>query len=256
MNTDKHPQILVVSGFDPSGGAGLVADIETVHALGCCTSAVITCQTIQTRQNATVCVPSDTLWFKRQLYSVIEAHSFSAVKIGLTPSIEIIDIVADVLVNLSCPIVIDPIIAAGGGYVFCDSRTVNHLAEKLIPLGNIATPNAKEINHFAETSKQAVSLLLERGCKAVLVSSEYEKAGYLYHCLYRLQHSPQLFTVKRLPYRYHGGGCTLASAIAAYSAHGMELVAAVRQAQEFTYNCLQATTSLPQGVAVPQRFKQ
>ena len=256
MNTDKHPQILIISGFDPSGGAGLIADIETVHALGCRTSAVITCQTIQTEQNATACVPSDTAWFSRQLHSVIETYSFSAIKIGLTPSIEIIDIVAGALARLSCPIVIDPIIAAGGGYVFCDSKTVNHLAEKLIPLCDITTPNVEELKYLVGISDQDAATLLKRGCKAVLVSSQYKKESYLHHRLYRLQHPPITFTDKHLPHRYHGSGCTLASAIAAYLAYGKELVSAIRLAQEFTYNCLRLAAASEQEVAIPRRFKQ
>ena len=258
MKTDKHPEILIISGFDPCGGAGLIADIETSHALGCRTRAVISCQTIQNTEDATACLPSDEAVFKQQLHSAIETHSFSAVKIGLTPSLAIIDIVASVLPRLNCPIVIDPIIAAGGGYVFCDAGTVAQLARKLIPLCDLATPNVQELKHLAEISNpsQAAASLLKRGCKAVLVSSEYQKRDSLYHRLYRLQHPPQTFAAKRLAYRYRGSGCILASATAAYLAHGNELISAIKCAQEFTYNCLLAATPIGKGIAIPQRFKQ
>ena len=83
MNADRHPQIFIISGLDPSGGAGLVADIETVHTLGCQASAIITYQTVQTTQNATACLASDQTMFKWQLYSVIDAQPFSAVTITL-----------------------------------------------------------------------------------------------------------------------------------------------------------------------------
>ena len=256
MNTDKHPRILVISGFDPSASAGLVADIETLHTLDCCASAVISCQTVQTAQNATACVPTDKTLFERQLYSLVDEYSFSAVKIGLTPSLEIIDLIADVLPQLSCPIVIDPVIVASGGYVFCNSKVVDRLAEKLIPLCDLATPNADELKQLAGLSKQpATTLLLERGCKAILVSSEYEKDDYLYHCLYRLDHPPQQFTAKCLPYRYRGSGCIFASAIAAHLGHGKALVSAIEHAQQFTYHCLLNATLLEHGVAIPQRFK-
>ena len=258
MKTNKHPEIAIISGFDPCGDAGLIADIETVHALGCRTRAVITCQTLQNEKNATACVASDATWFKSQLCSAIDRGLFSAIKIGLTPSPDIIEIIAEMLPGLSCPIVIDPIIAAGGGYVFCDSETIDLLCHKLIPLCDIATPNAQELRQLAETSdaNQASTLLLEQGCKAVLVSSEYQKEDYLYHCLYRLNHPPQTYTAKRLPHRYRGSGCILASAIAAYLAHGDELPSAVKHAQEFTYSCLLTAISTGQGIAIPQRFKR
>ena len=255
MNTDKHPKILIISGIDPSGGAGLIADIETVHALGCRASAVITCQTIQTEQDATACVPSDPAWFKRQLLATLKAYSFSIIKIGLTPSLEIIDAIADALISVRCPIVLDPIIVAGGGYIFCDDKTVAALVAKLIPLCDLITPNAEELKRLTGGDEGAVVALLENGCKAVLVSSEYHKAGYLHHCLYRSDHPRHTYTAKHLPHRYHGSGCTLASAIVAYLAHGNELTEAIRQAQEFTYHCLQNATLSTSGVAVPQRFK-
>ena len=258
MKTDKHPEIVIISGFDPCGGAGLIADIETAHALGCRTRAVITCQTVQSKENATACVASDATWFKSQLRSVTDQSSCSAIKIGLTPSPEIIEIITEMLPELNCPIVIDPIIAAGGGYVFCDSEAKDLLCSKLIPLCDLATPNAQELKQLAKTSdsKQASALLLAQGCKAVLVSSEYQREDHLYHRLYRLNHPPQTYTAKRLPHRYRGSGCILASAIAAYLAHGSKLVSAIKHAQKFTYGCLLTAISAGQGIAIPQRFKQ
>ena len=256
MNNDKHPQIFIVSGFDPSGGAGLIADIETVHALGCRTSAVITCQTIQTKHNATMCLASNETWFKDQLDLAIQTHSFSAIKIGLTPSVKIINIVAAALMRVSCPIVIDPIIAASGGYVFCDANTVDHLSRKLIPLCDLATPNRAELHSLTNASDQGAISLLKKGCKAILVSSEYEKEGLLHHRLYRLHQPAQTFTAKHLPHHYHGSGCTLSSAIAAYLAHGEELESAIQHAQEFTDHCLRTATATPHRVTIPLRFKQ
>ncbi len=258
MKTDKHPEILIISGFDPSGSAGLIADIEAVHALGCRSRAVITCQTLQNEENATACVASDATEFKAQLRSVMDGHAFSAIKIGLTPSPEIIEIITEVLPGLNCPIVIDPIIAAGGGYVFCNSKTIECLCRKLIPLCDLATPNVQELKQLAGTSdsEQASTLLLEQGCRAVLVTSEYQKGNRLYHRLYRPNHPPEVYTADRLPHRYRGSGCILASAITAYLAHRSELVAAIQQGQEFTYHCLTAATPAGQGIAIPQRFKR
>ena len=258
MKTNKYPEIVIISGFDPCGGAGLIADIETAHALGCRTRAVITCQTLQNKENATACVASDATWFKSQLRSAINPSSCSAIKIGLTPSAEIIEIITEMLPELNCPIVIDPIIAAGGGYVFCDSKTIDLLCSKLIPLCNLATPNAQELKQLTKTSdaNQASALLLEQGCKAVLVTSEYQKEDHLYHRLYRPNHPPKTYAVMRLSHRYRGSGCMLASAIAACLAHGDELVSAVKHAQEFTYDCLLSAIPAGRGIAIPQRFKR
>ena len=81
METDMHLDIVTISGFDPCGGTGLIADIETAHALGCRARAVITYQTLQNKENAIACVTSDATWFRSQLHSATDRDLFSAVKV-------------------------------------------------------------------------------------------------------------------------------------------------------------------------------
>lgn len=253
MSNGSYPNILVFSGFDPSGGAGLIADVETANALGGHATGIITCQTLQNNENASACIATDVGLFKKQLKCLGELNQFDAVKIGLVPSVEIADAIADVLLQVSCPTVIDPIIAASGGYSFCDQTVVQFIARRLLPLCDVATPNAQEVVQLAQTKLHPAMALLAQGAKAILVTSEFEEHGYLYHCLYRSNAEPYLCDCERLPGNYHGGGCTLASAIAVYLALKIDLPEAIDVAQAFTYQCLVAAHL--EGASIPLRSK-
>lgn len=255
MDYNNHLKILVLSGFDPSGGAGLIADIETINALGGRASGIISCQTVQNNSNAIACTPTDINLLKQQFGIVGDLNQFDAIKIGLVPSIEIADAIAEHLPQADCPIVLDPIISASGGYLFCNKETVQYIAQRLLPLCDIATPNKQEAVQLANIEQQPALALLARGAKAILVSSEYEENGHLYHCLYQTQsEEPYTYACKRLSGNYHGSGCTFASALAVYLARKVKLKQAINDAQDFTYQCL--LTAQARGFSVPLRSKQ
>lgn len=150
MNTRAQLTILAVSGFDPGGGAGAHADAETAAALGARTLAVITCRTRQDSVNARSCAPADADAVRRRIGELAAAEPVAAVKIGLTPSVSVVDAVADALAALpEMPVVLDPVLAAGGGYVFCDDATVARIAARLLPLATVATPNLGEAARLA-----------------------------------------------------------------------------------------------------------
>jgi len=150
MNSRAKLTILAVSGLDPGGGAGARADAETAAALGARALAVITCRTRQDSVNAQSCAPADADAVRRRIGELAANEPIAAVKIGLTPSAPVVDAVADALAVLpNTPVVLDPVLAAGGGYLFCDDATVARIVARLLPLATVATPNLDEAARLA-----------------------------------------------------------------------------------------------------------
>lgn len=274
MNTHAQLTILAVSGLDPGGGAGARADAETAAALGARALTVITCRTRQDSVNARSCTPADAAEVRRRICELAAAEPVAAVKIGLTPSVSVVDAVADALAALpGTPVVLDPVLAAGGGYVFCDDATTARIAARLLPLATVATPNRSEAArltavaaaaNIAETAQRAAHAadaaamagkILESGCGAVLITGESESDGQLRHRLYRNGAPPCDITCRRLPHRYHGSGCTLSSALAVELARGATIAEAARCAHDYTYHCLLRAAIPPHGNPVPRRVE-
>ncbi|MDD9806944.1 MAG: bifunctional hydroxymethylpyrimidine kinase/phosphomethylpyrimidine kinase [Gammaproteobacteria bacterium] len=257
MNSRAKLTILAVSGLDPGGGAGARADAETAAALGARALAVITCRTRQDSVNAQSCAPADADAVRRRIGELAANEPIAAVKIGLTPSAPVVDAVADALAALpNTPVVLDPVLAAGGGYLFCDDATTARIAARLLPLSTVATPNLSEAARLAAVVDDAAAMaakILNTGCGAVLITGESESNGQLRHRLYRNGAPPCDITCQRLPHRYHGSGCTLSSALAVELARGASIVEAARRAHDYTYRCLLRAPIPRHGNPAPQR---
>ena len=284
MNSRAKLTILAVSGLDPGGGAGARADAETAAALGARALAVITCRTRQDSVNAQSCAPADADAVRRRIGELAANEPIAAIKIGLTPSAPVVDAVADALAALpNTPVVLDPVLAAGGGYLFCDDVTAARIASRLLPLATVVTPNLAEATRLAavvampdaaarrETVAAALkpaaaqcaapaghaaamaAKILNTGCGAVLITGESESNGQLRHRLYRNGAPPCDITCQRLPHRYHGSGCTLSSALAVELARGASIVEAARRAHDYTYRCLLRAPIPRHGNPVPKR---
>ncbi len=257
MNTRAHPTILAVSGLDPGGGAGAHADIETITALGARARAAVTCYTRQDSVNAHSCEAGDADVVRRRITGLAATETIAAVKIGLTPTAQIADAVADALAALpGTPVVLDPVLAAGGGYVFCDEAATAQIIARLLPLATVATPNLAEAARLAAGAGDASAMaerILESGCGAVLITGESEDGGRLRHRLYDGGAAPLDITCERLAHRYHGSGCTLSSALAVELARGLPAAAAARRAHDYTYRCLLRAPIPRRGNPVPRR---
>ena len=239
---DTHPTILVVAGHDPGGGAGVRADVATVDALGAHALTAITCDTEQDSVNARSCKAADAGALRARIEELAARHPIDAVKIGLTPTPAIVEAITLALAALPrAQVVLDPVLAAGGGYVFCDDETTRLIARRLLPHVDVATPNLGEALRLAageRTADAAAARLLRSGCDALLITGARAGGERLEHRLYRAMETPLAIPYRRLPHRYHGSGCTLSSALAVELARGAPLARAVRRAHEYTYRCL------------------
>ncbi len=258
--------VLCISGHDPSGGAGIQADIETIHSLGGHAASLITCHTVQDSTGLQELLPVDTPLLRRQAALLLADLPIAAIKLGALGSAAVAAVARDVIhqarrANPGLPVVIDPVVAASAGTAsqFCDAQTLASIREQLLPLASLATPNLAELEVLSGIngdSKSAALALLEQGCHALLVTGSDSPApstAPVVHRLYTTDHPAQSFSCERLNGQYHGSGCTLAAALALFLAQGLELSAAVEQSLEYCWQSLARGRQLGRGQCFPDR---
>jgi len=251
------PIVLCFSGHDPTGGAGVQADIETLARLGCHPCTVVTALTAQDTQNVSQVWPQQAADFLAQARLLVADLPPAAVKIGLLGSAEIAHALAGLLANelAGVPIVLDPILAAGGGKPLAREDLLRAIQEELLPFSKVLTPNIPEAKQLAgglETPDDCAARLLELGCKRVLITGTHCEDSEVVNRLYGPK-GTHAWRWPRLPREYHGSGCTLASALAAGLAQGLKLEDACLQAQRFTWSALNSALALGKGQWLPNR---
>lgn len=250
------PSVLCLSGLDPTGGAGLQADIEACFANGVHAFGLVTALTVQDTTNVMMVDAVPRRLLQRQLDRLLADCSPSAVKIGLIGAKDQVSLLAELLGSLKVPIVCDPILRAGGGRELLTSAVTQEFLVNLLPRITILTPNAAEVHRLAPGSDDdaaAASALLQRGCRHVLVTRGDEANDEVVNTWYQMSCAELSWRWKRMPGKFHGAGCTLAAAIAARLAHGETVHNAIQVAQQYTQATLQAPLSLGNGRPIPQR---
>ncbi|MGI8765110.1 MAG: bifunctional hydroxymethylpyrimidine kinase/phosphomethylpyrimidine kinase [Gemmatimonadaceae bacterium] len=235
--------VLSIAGSDPSGGAGIQADLKTFAALGVYGCAALTALTAQNtvEVSGVFSIPVDFL--RRQLEAVFTDVSVDAVKIGMLGTADTVRMVAAVLRAYQLPyVVLDPVLHATTGARLLDADALDALRGELLPLVTIVTPNADEAGALlgiapprsVAEARKAAAMLVERGGSAALVTGGHLADAEF--CVDVLHDGSTLweFPVPRAPSgRTHGTGCTLSSAVAALLARGHGLQQACAEAQRF-----------------------
>jgi len=252
------PVVLSIAGHDPVGGAGIQADIETALALGCHPATAVACLTVQDTTNVAELVPIDPELVAKQAIAVLADLPVRAIKVGLLGSAAVASAVADVLAETGdVPVVVDPVLAAGGGRDLADAELIAALLGALLPRATLATPNSDEARRLTghdEPADQAAALL-RTGCRAVLLTGGHEPGERLVNRLYRPGQPERTFETPRLPGRFRGTGCTLATAIAAGLAQGLALEESVQRAMTFTSAAVRAARPLGHGQWILDRSR-
>ncbi len=233
------------------------ADIETLARLGCHACTLVTALTAQDTTNVRQVLPQQPADFLRQARLVIADLPVAVVKIGLLGSADIADAVAGVLSNelAGVPVVLDPVLAAGGGQALAREDLIRVIQQALLPLSYVLTPNLPEARQLAdglESPDDCAAQLRRRGCRHVLITGTHAEDEEVVNRLYGPEGS-SAWHWQRLPHEYHGSGCTLASALAAGLALGLDVGAACRLAQQFTWDALKSGHSLGKGQWLPDR---
>ena len=259
---------MTIAGNDPTGGAGLQADIETLASLGCHAAPITTALTIQDTKSLHSFDPvSDTL-VHNQISTVLKDINVSVIKIGTIAGVSQVETIRHLLQDYpDIPVVMDPVLSAGGGGDFADEQLCQQMKSLLFPFVSILTPNSQEarrlgqnfnrnLNQGSDNLNNCAQQLIDRGIKYVLITGTHENTAAVNNRLYDANGVVEISTWERLPDSYHGSGCTLATAIAAHLALGCEPINAIRKAQKYTWQTLKHAYSIGQGQLIPNRMFQ
>ncbi|MDG4594499.1 MAG: hydroxymethylpyrimidine/phosphomethylpyrimidine kinase [Candidatus Contendobacter sp.] len=260
------PVVATLAGNDPSGGAGVAADIETLVSLGCHPAPVITALTVQDTHNVQALLPVDPDQVLAQARAVLKDMPVAAFKIGVIGGADnAVALRALLIAYPGVPVVLDPVLAAGGGAELASAALIEAIQTLLLPLTTVLTPNSVEARRLApeaDTLEACAMALLARGCRYVLITGghESEPSTEVVNTLYGNNRRLETWRWPRLPENYHGSGCTLASAIAALLAqiHGPHseesVLSALYRAQYYTWRSLQAGYRAGGGQRLPNRL--
>lgn len=260
--SDLPPIVLVFAASDPTGGAGLQADLLTLSSMGCHALTVITAITVQDTVGVEDIHALDAELVAAQARAVLEDMPVAAFKIGMLGSVENIAAIAEIVADYpDVPLILDPVLASGRGDELATEDMLEALLDMLLPQTTIITPNSLEARRLAEfDSEEGLELgacaqrLVEAGCEYVLVTGTHENTPQVVNVLYSQEGVVRSDAWQRLPGSYHGSGCTLASALAAAIAHGLDVGDAVREAQEYTWQTLQSGFRPGMGQFIPDRL--
>ncbi|MHC8441778.1 MAG: hydroxymethylpyrimidine/phosphomethylpyrimidine kinase [Candidatus Eutrophobiaceae bacterium] len=241
-NRHAHPIVMVFAGHDPSGGAGIQADIEAIAACSGHAMCIITLLTAQNTQGVRTmqALPPESM--SAQIDALLDEYVPQAVKIGALANQEQVKMVADVLARLpEVPVVFDPVLAPSQGRSFIDALGVRAMRECLLPVATLLTPNAQELSQLADGQGRAAALRhlhQEHGCAAILLTSSHIENACRIHDLSFPMKPAVHYTDTNLPREFHGSGCTLSAAIAAFLARGDDLKSAIHAGIGYTRRAL------------------
>jgi len=248
--------VLILSGLDPSGGAGIQADIQAVTALGCHPLPVLSCLTVQDTRNvynATATAPDIV---RQQLECLAADTPIHVIKTGALGNADVVDVLVDFLAkHPDIPLITDPVVKAAGGGDLADEALIARMKERLFRHAEIITPNSIELSLLGadEDPARAAQNLLETGCKSVLATGGHGEGDEIINTLYRLNQEPAHFYIERIGGEYHGTGCTLAASIAAGRAAGLTAEASIAQAQDYVLGAIRQALRVGRGQPVPDR---
>jgi hydroxymethylpyrimidine/phosphomethylpyrimidine kinase len=235
------PLVLTFAASDPTGGAGVQADILTIAARGCHPLSVLTGLTVQDTRGVIRLQAVDATLVAEQARALLAEMRVAAFKVGVLASAANATAIARVLAeHPEVPLVVDPVLTSGRGDMLADDNLLGALREEIIPRATLLTPNSVEARRLAGRTDLAEcpQVLLDMGCKYVLITGTHEETADVANSLHGREGVLRTDRWPRLPGSYHGSGCLLASATAAALALGMDMEAAVRDAQAYTWDAL------------------
>lgn len=254
--TARRRTVLCLSGHDPSGGAGLQADVLAIHAQGAHALSVPTVLTAQDSLNVQQVFPQAVSQLDRAARCLIDDIPIHAIKIGLLGDAEQVRWAAALTLELGVPAVLDPVLRAGGGQNLVEDAAQMALLQDLLPVVTIATPNAAEARRLApdtDSIDDCAEQLMRSGCKHILVTGGDEADETVINRWYNASGLRRRFEWVRWPHGFRGAGCSLASALAARMALGDPLETALERAQAWTHDALGKAYGIGHGRLIPDR---
>ncbi|MEV0280594.1 bifunctional hydroxymethylpyrimidine kinase/phosphomethylpyrimidine kinase [Streptomyces sp. NPDC050610] len=248
------PRVLTVAGSDSGGGAGIQADLKTMLALGVHGMSVLTAVTAQNSRGVQGAWPLPAEVVRAQFRSVVDDIGVQSVKTGMLASAELVETVADLLVGVEAPVVVDPVGISKHGDALLAATALDAVRTKLLPAATVATPNLDEVAQLTgvhvtaeDDLRRAADAVLGYGPTWALIKGGH-LAGDAVDLLTDGAEEHWLRS-ERLDNRHtHGTGCTLASAIASELAKGRTVPAAVAGAKEYVTGAIAAGFPLGGGI--------
>jgi hydroxymethylpyrimidine/phosphomethylpyrimidine kinase len=242
-----RPCVLVFSGLDPSGGAGIQADIEAIAAQGAHALAIVTALTVQDNQRVHEVVPVDAALLVRQAALLLETMPIRAVKLGIPGSLANAEAIAGIVLQLqerqpALPVVLDPVLASGHGDPLARGDALAALAP-LLAVATVATPNLPEAAALGQVACPHVLVTGGHGDGDEVVNRWHSRDGV------------REWRWPRLPGEFHGSGCTLASSLAARLALGDAMEQALDLAQRSCSQALADSYVIAPGQRIPRRIE-
>ena len=253
----KESIVLTIAGFDPSGGAGIIADVRTLAHFGVHPAAAITSLTFQNSEQVFGAIHETAQSLRAQVLPVAEEGGITALKIGMLPTADLVREVARLLAETDLPApVIDPVLQSSSGYALMEKEAVDALVTELLPLARLLTPNIPEAEMLTglqirgeEDMREAAAMIRAIGAQAVLIKgghlgSESDERPRLAIDIFDGEDGVTFFRdewIDSPPVR--GTGCILSSAIAACLARGMNLVESIGVGKEFVSEMIRRAAS-------------
>ncbi|WP_455481094.1 hydroxymethylpyrimidine/phosphomethylpyrimidine kinase [Bartonella sp. B12(2025)] len=240
------PSILIIAGTDPTGGAGIVRDIETAAYFQIKANLAITCVNVQDDNHVAEIVPMSEKFIAAQMRVALEANPISAIKIGMTGTKEIIAAICNVLEDYPhIPVILDPVLVASSGGKLTTEKIIDIMTNKLLPHVDLLTPNREELallsqsplaSHHEETIQQAKKLL-SFGSRSILIKGGHADGPLATDSLIDKTQIINIST-PRLTGTMRGTGCILSSAIAAHLALNESMTQAIKNAKAYIHTLL------------------
>ena len=257
----QRPCVLVFAGLDPSGGAGIQADIETIAAMGAHALPVITSLTVQDNDRVFSAHAVDASIVRQQAQALMAKLPIAAIKIGIVGSQENVAIIAETIHALrvrqpNLPVVLDPVLASGHGDALSRENALQML-DSLRSLATLITPNLPEAAALCDGAialEVQLAHLLRDTPHLLIKGGHGDDINVVNRWFNGSKH--RSWQWPRLAGEFHGSGCTLASAIAACLAQGQTMESALNDAQVFTQHSLEHAYAIADGQLIPCRIQE
>lgn len=257
MTTRIHGRVLVVAGSDSGGGAGIQADIKAITALGGYAMTALTALTAQNTRGVHGVHPVPPEFLRQQIRAVMDDLGADALKTGMLHDVPTIECVVELAdgAGRGLPLVVDPVMVAQSGDRLLDEGAVASMIDELLPRAALITPNIPEAEVLLGRSipdeaamTEAASALQAMTGGAVLLKGGHLASGTIQDVLVDARGQTGSFRHERIPTNHtHGTGCTLASAIAAGLARGLEMHAAVEVARRYLLEAIRTAPGFGYG---------
>jgi hydroxymethylpyrimidine/phosphomethylpyrimidine kinase len=256
MTDEKKGRVLIVAGSDSGGGAGIQADIKSVTALGGYAMTAVTAITVQNTTGVFDVHPIPLKVIRDQISCVVSDLGADMIKTGMLGSVETVETVAEALDTHARAIgrVVDPVMVAKGGHPLLEEKAVGAVKTLMVPNCALLTPNAPEAERLTDLSvdgingqRRAAEKLLRMGAGAVLVKGGHIP-GNTFIDLLATPKGERFYEATRIDTTStHGTGCTLASAIAALLAQGVDLEEAIERARSYVFEAIKRAPGFGKG---------